>query len=273
MKFHKTLLIKIEEPNTGKREKLENTINLYAEVLNFYLEVIRKLGMYRIGGMDKKSALTFLEFHTVPTKAHPNPPYPIFSGVQVGIRRSAINKAVGMVKSYLSNLLRWHKEGKELGHSGPSYPDPKNFSLTYYSTDVEFEDILRSKEYAFVRLKVIDERRNYEFVNYPVKPYRRFYEKLRELSADGWKLKKTATLIRKGKDFYIALTLEKEVRKRKPKRPRYVINVDLNVQRNLACIGIFEMDWRRKESKLYGVKFINGELMRLVYRRDHLLRR
>lgn len=50
-----------------------------------------------------------------------------------------------------------------------------------------------------------------------------------------------------------------------------MINVDLNVQRNLACIGIFEIDWERKDSKLYGVKFINGEIMRLVCKRDHLL--
>ncbi|EDP74825.1 hypothetical protein [Hydrogenivirga sp. 128-5-R1-1] len=190
MKLHKTLLIKVVEPNKGKRQKLENTINLYAEVLKFYLEVILKLGMYRIACMDSKSALTFLEENTVPTKAHPQPPYPIFLGVQTSIRRSAINKAVGMAKSYLSNLHRWHREGKELGHSKPSYPNPQSFSLTYYSTDVEFEDLLsQCKEYAFVRLKVIDERGNYEFVNYPVKPYRRFYKKLRELELDGWKQK------------------------------------------------------------------------------------
>ncbi len=98
-KIHKTLLLKITEANEGKKRKLENTINLYAEVLKFYLEVIPKLGMYRIASMTNKEALTFVEFHTVLTKAHPDPPYPIFSGVQTNIRRSAINKAVGMVKS------------------------------------------------------------------------------------------------------------------------------------------------------------------------------
>ncbi len=145
MKIHKTLLLKIEEPNKEKKKKLENTLELYARTLRFYLEVIPKLGMYHIASMKSKEALTLLEFHTVPTKAHPNPPYPIFSGVQTNIRRSAINKAVGMVKSYLSNLLRWHKEGKDLEHSKPSYPNPKSFSLTYYATDVEFKDVLSAK--------------------------------------------------------------------------------------------------------------------------------
>ena len=271
MRLHKTLILKIAEPNEGKKQKLENIIDLYAGVLRFYLEVILRLGMYRIASLDQKSALTLLEFYTVPTKAHPDPAYPIFPGVQTGIRRSAINKAVGMVKSYLSNLLRWHREGKKLEHLKPSYPNPKSFSLTYYSTDVAFEDVLKSKEYAFVRLKVLDEKGNYEFVNYPVKPYGRFYEKLEELKRDGWKIKKTATLIAKGKDFYIALTLEKKIKKKKLAKPKYILNVDLNVQRNLACIGIFKVDWEKKESKLYGMRFINGELTRLVYKRDYLL--
>ncbi len=271
MKLHKTLLLKIVEPNEGKRKKLENTIELYAKVLKFYLGVIPKLGMYRIASMDSKSALTFLEFNTVPTKTHPNPLYPIFGGVQTNIRRSAINKAVGMIKSYLSNLLRWHREGKELEHSKPSYPNPKNFSFTYYATDVEFEDVLSAKEFAFVKLKVIDEKGNYEFVNYPILPYRRFYEKLSELKSEGWKLKRSATLIKKGKSFYVALTLEKVVKKVKQERPKYVINVDLNIQRNLACIGIFEIDWEKRESRLYGIKFIKRELTKLAYKRDYLL--
>ena len=271
MKIHKTLLLKIEEPNEGKKKKLENTLELYAKTLRFYLEVIPRLGMYHIASMKSKEALTFLEYHTVPTKAHPSPSYPIFSGVQTNIRRSAINRAVGMVKSYLSNLYRWHKEGKELEHSKPSYPNPESFSLTYYATDVEFEDVLSAKEFAFVRLKVVDDKGNYEFVNYPVKPYRRFYEKLRELEGKGWKLKKSATLIKREEDFYIALTLEKKVKRKKSEKPKYVINVDLNVQRNLACIGIFEVDWDKKESRLYGIKFVNGELLRLVYKRDYLL--
>lgn len=275
MKLHKTLLLKVQSPNVGKKEKLEKTIKLYSEVLKFYLEVIPKLGMYHIASMSNKSALSFLEFNTVPTQAHPNPKYPIFSGVQTNIRRSAINKAVGMVKSYLSNLLRWHREGKELEHSKPSYPNPKNFFLTYYSTDVELKDLLLKGEngsLAFVRLKVVSDRGKYEFVNYPVKPYKRFYEKLAGLQAEGWELKNTATLIKKDKEFYIAVVLEKVVKRKRFRNPGYVVNVDLNVQRNLACVGIYELDWENKVSKFYGIKFINGEIMKLVRKRDYLLR-
>jgi putative transposase len=88
----------------------------------------------------------------------------------------------------------------------------------------------------------------------------------------GYIPKNTATFIRRDKDFYLAVTLEKTIkRKKKPRKPETVINVDLNVERNLACIGIFETDWRKKNSKLKKINFINGELLRLVKKRDYLL--
>ena len=272
MKIYKSLLLKIYEPNKTKKEYLQNTINLYAKVLNFYLFVIEKLGIYYIASLENKEALTFLEEETIQTKKHPNPKYPIFEGVQTNIRRSAINKAVGMVKSYLSNLYNWHKEGKELGHKKPSYPRPRNYSLTYYSTDVEFENILQEgTTKPFVRIKIVDEKGQYKKVNYPVLPYKRFYERLNKFLEEGWKLKRTATLIKKGGDNYIAIVLEKTVKKPNPKKPRYIINVDLNIQRNIATIGIHEIDWKEKEAKFYGIKFIGGELSRLAYKRDYLL--
>ena len=272
MKLHKTLLLKVDEPNKNKLEKLRLTLELYSRVLLFYLDVIPKLGMYRIASMSNKEALTFLEKHTVPTKAHPNPEYPVFSGVQTNIRRSAINKAVGMVKSHLSNLYNWHKEGKELGHEKPSYPNPKGFALTYYATDVQFENLMESKSgRPFVKLKVINEKGQYEFVNYPVKPYRWFYQRLYQLQASGWKLKNTATLIEKNGVFYVALVLEKRVSRRKVTKPEYLLSVDLNIQRNLACVGIWRLDWRSRQAELCGIRFVNGELTRLCYKRDYLL--
>ena len=274
MKIVKTVLLKVYEPNKEKKEALDRTLSLYAEVLKFYLEVIKKAGIYRVVSLRKKQALTFLESITVSTKSHPNPPYPIGetikTPVQTNIRRSAINKAYGMIKSYVSNLKNWYKEGKELGHSKPSYPNPKNFSLTYYATDVELQDIfLRDgKGLHFVRLKVLSESGDYRKRNYPVKVYKRLFE----LMDKGYVPKNTATLIKKDKDFYIALTLEKIVKKKKqPKKPKTIINVDLNIERNLACIGVFDIDWKRKDSKLERIHFINGELLRLVKKRDYLL--
>jgi len=178
------------------------------------VKVIRKAGIYRIISLSKKQALTFLESITVSTKAHPNPPFPIEekikTPVQTNIRRSAINRAYGMVKSYVSNLKNWYKEGKELGHKKPSYPNPKNFSLTYYATDVELQNIfLRDrKELHFVRLKVLSESGNYRKRNYPVKVYKR----LLELIDSGYIPQNTATLIKKEENFYVAITLEKEIK-------------------------------------------------------------
>ncbi|MEO2083385.1 MAG: hypothetical protein ABGX12_05135 [Desulfurobacteriaceae bacterium] len=260
MKVVKTVLLRVYEPNKEKRELLDRTLSLYAEVLKFYLEAIRKAGIYRVVSLSKKRALTFLESITVSTKTHPNPPYSIEetikTSVQTNIRRSAINKAYGMVKSYVSNLKNWYKEGRELGHRKPSYPNPKNFSLTYYATDVELQDIfLRDgKEFHFVRLKVLSESGDYRKRNDPVKVYKRLFD----LIDSGYVPKNTATLIKRDKKFYVALTLEKTVKKKKLTKPKTIINVDLNVERNLACVGVFEIDWKRQDSRLKEIRFING---------------
>ncbi len=273
MKAIKTVLLKIYEPNKEKKELLEATLQLYGEVLRFYLSIIRKAGIYRVASLNRKQALTFLESITVSTKAHPNPEFPIEkcikTPVQVSIRRSAINKAYGMVKSYLSNLKNWHKEGKELGYKKPSYPDPKSFSLTYYATDVEIQDVFlrKEKELHFVKLKVLNPDGNYRNKNYPVKVYKRLFD----LIDSGYTTKNTATLIKKNKDFYLALTLEKNIKRKKTSKPKVVVNVDLNIERNLACIGIFEVNWKKKDSRLKKIKFINGELLKLVKKRDYLL--
>lgn len=276
----KTILLKIYEPNKEKRKSLEKVIELYAKTLNFYLEVIKKAGIYRVVAVARKKkngktgkknnyALNLLEELTVSTKLHPNPPYPLPFSVRVDLRRSAINQALGLVLSYVSNLKNWHLEGKELGHSKPSYPHPQNYSPHLYSTLVELKDlwIRKDKDFHFVRIKVPNEKESWEWKNYPVKVYRRLYQLLEE----GYKPLKSARIIKKGKDYYIAVILQKVVRERKVQKPKFVINVDLNIQRNLACIGIFEIDWKRKESKLRGIKFVNGELLRLVRKRDFLL--
>jgi IS605 OrfB family transposase len=87
----------------------------------------------------------------------------------------------------------------------------------------------------------------------------------------GFSPKKTATLIKKENEFYLALTLEKSVKVRKINKLKKIMNVDLNMERNLACIGVFKIDWKKRNSKLEKIRFINGELLKLVKKRDYLL--
>ena len=56
MKVVKTVLLKIVEPNKEKKRLLDETLSLYAEVLKFYLEVIRKAGIYRVVSLRKKTS-------------------------------------------------------------------------------------------------------------------------------------------------------------------------------------------------------------------------
>jgi len=61
LKIVKTVLLKVYEPNKEKKEALDRTLSLYAEVLKFYLEVIKKAGIYRVVSLRKNKHSRFLK--------------------------------------------------------------------------------------------------------------------------------------------------------------------------------------------------------------------
>ena len=273
-KIVKTVSVKVYEPNKGKLESLDRIIGTFSQAVNFYLDVINKLGKYHIFNIAKtqgKFVLNYLEAETIVSKKHPKPKYPInIKGLNTDLRRSAINHAVGMVKSFISNLISWHKEGKELEDRKPSYPKPKNFAPQLYSSIVELDDlwIRKYKEFHFVKIKVLDEKYNWVWKNYPVKIHKLLLKYLDE----GFKPLRTAKLIKREDGYYLGITLVKNVKYKKPKKPKYLISVDLNIVRNLACIGIFSIEWKTKEAKLERVRFITDSyLQKLIRKRDYLL--
>jgi len=270
----KTVLVKIYEPNKGKLESLDRIIDTFSQAVNFYLDVINKLGKYHIIHIAKKQGkfvLNYLERETIASKKHPFPKYPInIKGLNTDLRRSAINHAIGMVKSFVSNLINWHKEGKELEHRKPSYPKPKNFAPQLYSSLVKLDDlwIRKYKKFHFVKIKVLDEKYNWIWKNYPVKIHKLLLKYLNE----GFKPLRSAKLIKREDGYYLAITLVKNAKYKQLKKPKYLISVDLNIVRNLACIGIFSIDWKDNKAKLERIRFINNSyLQKLIRKRDYLL--
>jgi IS605 OrfB family transposase len=260
MKVNKTILLKISEPNKEKLNSLIRIINIYKELICFYLLVIYNYQKFKIYSLSKKSALSYLEKITISTKAHPNPLFPLInqSKYQTNIRRSAINKAVGMLKSYVSNLLNYYKEKQEYRGKKVGYPEPKNFSLTYYATDISLKDI----KDGFVSLKVINEKGDYEFKNYPVCVYKRFTD---YYSKSDWQMKKTGTLIKRGEDFYIAIVFEKEVKKPDMKEIKTIIGIDLNIKRNVFSASAID----RESFQIKKVYFGNGVFNHLINKRNY----
>ena len=100
--------------------------------------------------LTRAEALTFV------TQAHPAPPYdlasvPGASEAPTVFRRAAIKRAIGLVSSYRSNLVRWEKRGRK-GRM-PGSPTVERFPVTI---DQGLGAVVREPLRSFWRLKVWD---------------------------------------------------------------------------------------------------------------------
>jgi len=178
--------------NRGKADALADAREQWLRATAFYLklfldhpgvfvltktEVIRRgprAGQTRTKPWTNQDLLTWAESVTVPTQAHPDVPEDrdfrgVCPGMPVEVRRAAINKAIGEVRSYLSNHTAW-KNGKRKGRE-PKPPRPHPH-LTAYASMVDFQP-------GFVRLRVRADGRWVD-KNYPVLAPPCFYGLLAE---------------------------------------------------------------------------------------------
>ena len=111
--------------------------------------------------LDNKDILTICETHTLATKAHPNPAWPLTDSIPeaqkmpTNLRRAAINKATGKVRSWYANHRNWLATpmSKRKGEPQPGVP---NEPLTYYSNmyDLKIQD---ATEHSFLSLTLYHE--------------------------------------------------------------------------------------------------------------------
>jgi putative transposase len=178
--------------NRGKADALADTREEWLRATAFYLdlflshpgifdrrktEVIRKgpkADQARTKPWTNQDLLTWAESVTVPTKAHPDVPEDrdfrqVCPGMPVEIRRAAINKAIGEVRSYLSNHTAWENGQRQGREPKPPRPHPH---VTAYASMVDFQP-------GFVRLTVRADGRWVD-KNYPVLAPPHFYGLLAE---------------------------------------------------------------------------------------------
>ena len=139
MKVYKTAKLEILGSHI-----IEPTIRIYREALSFVIDVCykEKAGWLTLGG---KNRLTQIEKLIHATSDNPNPKYIEFDKkfykMPGYLRRSIINKAIGIVNSYLSLYDRYIgdktkalQEGKKFTHKPPrlSY-DHYSFPVLYKS--------------------------------------------------------------------------------------------------------------------------------------------
>jgi len=240
--------------NTSKRAYLEETATILDAARFFYVafflfhaqKVTERVPYFsehhqelREGLISADKPLTWTEFQTVETAAHPHPlpdwnfsrAFPKFPCVY---RRSIIKDAIGRVRSYLSNLANWKTSGKKRGK--PGLPGTSNHPALYegaFSLELDGLDLRKT----FVRLKVYDGK-GWTWANYPVK-YNRYFEQRR--TEPDWGQQSPKLILRQNSaELHVSQTKEikaKKVRESMRDPDLVTVAVDLNVK-NLAVISV-----------------------------------
>jgi len=196
--------------NRDKRRYLEETVAILDDARVFYLDFFlahpNKL-MERVEVVSKHTGeatprllsadklLTWAEFETVETDAHPDPRpqwnfsqrFPDFPN---RYRRSVIKDCIGKARGYLTTLSTWQRSGKRKGK--PGVPTAANHPTLYagtYSLSLDELDLRKS----FVRLKVYTGKQ-WVWVHYPTR-YNRYFEQRR--SEQGWETESPKLILNK----------------------------------------------------------------------------
>ena len=119
---------------------LKDTLKLYRAAVDYLIDVrLAEDDLFK-GQMWNREAMMLMESLVHKTKENPSPKYDFdsrFYKFPSGYRRDAIAKAIGLVESYQSNLLRWDGTGKppkrpKAGYSCPTLYKglPKSYERT-----------------------------------------------------------------------------------------------------------------------------------------------
>ncbi|PTQ56536.1 MAG: Transposase [Candidatus Carbobacillus altaicus] len=135
----------------------------HLNVLDEPVQVPKKDGSIKERTRTNQELLTFAEFHTLATKAHPNPGWPLgehvpaAEGMPTELRRAAINQAIGKVRSWWSRLKTWEKTAPDQRGREPRLGEP-NEPVTFYAGMVGHPaydlNPQKKKRHTFISLKL-----------------------------------------------------------------------------------------------------------------------
>lgn len=146
----KTIIKRIEREKkdrekSDKSEYFIETKEVYNKVEKFYFEVIKE-NVWLLE-LSNKEALTELEKLTHKTEKNVKPLYPLSYEVPAMFRRACINGAMGVSRSYYSNLKRYEEKKKKAEEKGktynkkpPSPPSKWNNKVVFYNGMIKCYD-------------------------------------------------------------------------------------------------------------------------------------
>ncbi len=268
------LLLNLSERGSGganraKRRYLEETVTVLDAARRFYLDFFLaypQMLMERVEVISKQTGevserlisadklLTWAEFATVETDAHPDPlaswnfskAFPDFPN---RYRRSVIKDCIGKARGYLTTLRTWQHAGKKKGK--PGVPTAANHPTLYagtYALELDTLDLRKS----FVRLKVYTGSQ-WVWVHYPTR-YNRHFEQRR--GEEGWKQESPKMILGKQTaaiHFLQSKTITaKKIVESKCDPDLVTVAVDLNVKQ-LAVITV------RQHGTIITTRFVSDE--------------
>ncbi len=255
--------------NTQKRAYLDATQDILNAARHFYLGfflthrdklreqvtvISKKTGEVRQGLISGDHLLTWAEFHTVATAAHPDPlpdwnfsqRFPDFPN---RYRRSVIKDCLGKARGYLTTLQNWQASGKKKGQ--PGQPTASNHPTLYAGTfRLELDEVdLRQ---SFVHLKVYNGT-TWVWAKYPTR-YNRYVEQRR--ADEAWEMESPKLVLEKKQAAIHFLQTKpiaaKKIVQSKQDPDLVTVAVDLNVKQ-LAVITV------RQHEVIKETRFVSDE--------------
>jgi len=241
------------------------TLAIYREALTFIIDVLDKEFVSSLDDVTTKDCVNITENLIHRTKNNPTPKYDFsnqFYKFPSYFRRSAISKALGILKSYRSNLANWEEERKQTIAEGKRFKKkPPALNIDHEAFPVFYEGNMferLSENQAKIKLF---KGNDWVWETITFNP-----SNMKNRGVEDWK-ENNPTLVKVGKKYFLSISYTKKIKLNKTSlKDQIIVSVDLGLTNSAVCSA---MDYN---GTVIGRTFINQpvEKDRLVTKTNRL---
>lgn len=236
---------------SGDLKALENSILIYRKALMFLIPITNNHWNnieYFESNKDRMRYVEKLIHSTSTNKALYNFDEEFYKFPSY-LRRAVINKSIGIVSSYRSNLANWKENKTKLDRTGKKIPQPPRLSTHHYDHPAYYKNNLFKDfnlETKTIKLKVF-KNNDWVFKTYRLKTSDCNYYKKKLANK-----KQNVPIIKKrGKRFYVTFSYEESVPLVDQDDIKKICAVDLGIDTDATCSIMGE------DGTIYARKFIH----------------
>lgn len=240
----------IKNKITSHGEKtFHDTLVIFRDALSFIVDVVNN-EWSTIESLTNKEALTHIEFLIHRTKKNPRPKYDFttkFYKFPSYFRRCAINKAVGIVRSYQSNLDNWTEEKLQVVKEGKVFKkNPPKLSLGHEAFPTFYKGNM------FIKLNDTQAQiKVYKNGDWVWETITFNNKNMRNRGVSFWK-EQNPTVIKVGKKYFLNFSYMTNIDLNETKiKDQTIVSVDLGITNSAVCSAM------KSDGTVVGRKFIN----------------